>query len=64
MVEEFLISVIIPTYNSEKSIDVTIESIVKQTIFDYIEIIIVDDGSTDNTVDVALAYKNLYSNIV
>lgn len=64
MVEEFLISVIIPTYNSEKSIEATIESVVKQTIFDYIEIIIVDDGSTDNTVDVALAYKNLYSNIV
>ncbi len=43
-----LISIIVPTYNREKTIKGSIESLIKQT-YDNIEIIIVDDGSTDNT---------------
>lgn len=41
-----LVSVIVPVYNVEKYIDKCIESIQKQTL-DNIEIILVDDGSTD-----------------
>lgn len=43
-----MISVIIPTYNREKELLRSLESVRKQTISD-IEIIIVDDGSTDST---------------
>lgn len=43
-----IVSVIIPAYNSELSINECIESIQRQTIKD-IEIIIVDDGSSDKT---------------
>lgn len=45
-----MISFIIPTYNAEKTIQNTINSILKQseTSLEY-EIIVVDDGSTDNT---------------
>lgn len=48
-----LISIIIPAYNVEKTIDKTIEALLKQNYpkKDY-EIIIVDDGSTDKTVEV------------
>ena len=43
-----IISVIIPVYNVEKYIDRCIESIIKQT-YKELEIILVDDGSTDNS---------------
>lgn len=42
------ISVIIPAYNAEKSIENTLKSLVSQTFTDF-EAIIVNDGSTDNT---------------
>lgn len=46
-----LISIIVPTYNRESIISRTINSIKKQTFCDW-ELIIVDDGSTDNTKSV------------
>lgn len=47
-----LVSIIIPCYNSQLYILKTLKSIIDQT-YKKIEIIIVDDGSVDNTVDVA-----------
>ena len=43
-----LISVIIPVYNIEKYIANCLESVVSQT-YDNIEVIVIDDGSTDKT---------------
>jgi glycosyltransferase involved in cell wall biosynthesis len=45
---EPLISVIIPVYNCEKTIDIAIDSIRNQT-YKNLEILVVDDASTDNT---------------
>jgi len=54
-----LYSVIIPTYNSEKTIEKCIESVLKQTSLYLIdEIIVVDDGSNDNTDKVVEKIKN------
>ena len=53
-----MISVIIPAYNSEKTISRCISSLVNQTIKPD-EIIIVDDGSTDKTCDAVRSYKNV-----
>ena len=46
-----LFSVIIPAFNCEKSIKRTVESIISSGLTDY-EIVIVNDGSTDNTASV------------
>lgn len=48
MVDEIKISVIIPLYNKEAQIYKTIMSVLDQT-FPFFELIIVDDGSTDNS---------------
>ncbi len=45
------ISVIIPVYNGEKTLRETVESVQKQTFTD-LEIIVINDGSTDSTLDV------------
>lgn len=51
MEQTILISVLIPTYNVEKYIQCAIECVVSQT-YKNIEIIVVDDGSTDDTYSV------------
>ena len=49
------VSVIIHTYNNEKFIAETVESVLNQTYKDY-EIIVVDDGSVDGTRDALIPY--------
>lgn len=52
-----LISVIIPAYNAEKTIVDTLRSIKKQQ-FEEFEAIIVNDGSTDKTIDLVMRFCN------
>ena len=55
------VSVIVPFYNVEKYIEKCLETLVNQTLDD-IEIILVNDGSKDKTVDIVKKYKEMYSN--
>ena len=49
-VSDFEISVVIPVYNSEEYLGETLESVVAQTVgMDAIQVVIVDDGSTDGS---------------
>ena len=51
------VSVIIPLYNTEKHIKDCIVSVLSQT-YQNIEIIVIDDGSTDSSLDIANKYKS------
>ncbi len=60
-----LISWIIPLYNCEQYVGRCIESLINQGIRkEDFEIIIVDDGSTDNSCAIVQSYQTLHSNIV
>ncbi|MDB5114876.1 MAG: glycosyl transferase family 2 [Mucilaginibacter sp.] len=56
--DEALISVIIPCYNHGRYLSKAIESVLAQT-YNHFEIIVVDDGSVDNTKEVAQSYKEV-----
>ncbi len=58
-----LISVVIPCYNAEKWIGYSIESILKQT-YSNIEVIVINDGSTDNSRNIVNKYKSIDKRIV
>ena len=57
-----LVSIITPTYNSEKYISETIESIQVQTYANW-ELLITDDCSTDHTIDIIKKYQKRDSRI-
>lgn len=54
---ETLVSVIIPAYNAERTLEATVRSALVQT-WRNLEVIIVDDGSKDNTLERARAIKD------
>lgn len=52
-----IISVVIPAYNAEKYLGQSVESILAQTFTD-LEILIIDDGSTDKTLEIANGFTD------
>ena len=56
------ISIIVPVYNEEEYVSTCLDSLVKQTLDD-IEIITIDDNSTDNSLNILLDYARKYPNI-
>lgn len=60
--KEIKISVIIPVYNTEKFLKRCIESVINQTLKD-IEIIIINDGSTDKSLEIIKKIKKIENRI-
>lgn len=58
-----LISVIVPVYNLENYIVRTLDSILSQT-YKNIEVIVVDDGSTDSSAKIIDDYADLYRDVI
>ena len=52
-------SVLIPVYNTEQYLEECLQSILKQTYKNF-EIVLIDDGSTDKSVDICDAYSEKY----
>ena len=57
-----MVSIIIPVYNVEEYIEECLESILAQTYKD-IELLVVDDGSTDNSLGLIRGYENKFKKI-
>lgn len=54
----YTVSIIMPVFNNEKTLKKSIESILKQTIFDF-ELILINDGSTDTSAQICNKYEKL-----
>lgn len=62
MSSEKKVSIILPVYNASKFLKECLDSILKQTYTNY-EIVVVDDGSTDNSYTIAKEYANINNRI-
>ena len=61
-----LFSVVVPVYNVEKYLDECINSIIEQSkvIDNDLEILLLDDGSTDNSGSICDSYENKYPDLI
>lgn len=57
-----MITIVMPAYNSAKTISGTIQSILSQTFYNY-KLLIIDDGSSDNTLEIIQYYAAIDSRI-
>lgn len=62
VMEKIAISCIVPVYNVEEYVPHVVEGLIKQTLKN-IEIIFVDDASTDRSAEILETYQNKYKNI-
>ena len=60
--DEKILTVTIPSYNVEAYLEDCLESFVNSEVMDDIEVLIVNDGSSDNTVKIAQRYVDKYEN--
>ena len=56
MTEQELVSVVIPVHNGERYLAAAIDSVLTQT-YAALDVIVVDDGSTDGSAQIAQAYS-------
>lgn len=62
---KYKISIIMPIFNQEKYLENSIKSVINQTMdFKEIELILVDDKSTDKSKEIIEKYSNKYENII
>lgn len=65
MYNKFKLSVIIPTRNRAKVLEKALQSIVNQTLSqNHFEVIVVDNGSTDNTKSIADSFVEKIDNLI
>ena len=53
------LSIIIPVYNTEQTLEKCVDSVLQSSLNNF-EIILVNDGSTDNSANICESYKNSY----
>lgn len=61
--DDLLLSVIVPVYNTEKYLETSLKSIISASI-DNMEILVINDGSTDNSEEIILQYQKKYPQLI
>ncbi|MBI2043362.1 glycosyltransferase [Candidatus Pacearchaeota archaeon] len=61
--ENYPVSILIPAYNEEDSIRETVETVLKSDYKNLLEVIVINDGSTDKTLKIALELREKYPNV-
>lgn len=59
----YKVSIVIPIYNREDYLYECLDSVVNQTMFEEIEVLLINDGSTDNSEEICLEYVKKHPNI-
>jgi len=57
------VSIIVPVYNASVYLESCLETLSKQTYLNY-EVLLINDGSTDNSLDICVKYSNIYNNFI
>ena len=52
-----ILSIVIPTYNMEKYLPACLDSVTDELVSDRLEVIVVNDGSTDGSLDIIRRYE-------
>lgn len=58
--KEKILSIVIPAYNMEKYLAETLQSMIAPEIMEELEVLIIDDGSKDNTAQIAAEFQEKY----
>lgn len=61
---EKILTIVVPAYNAEMYIDCCLSSLCLSDLLEKIEVIVIDDGSSDRTGQIADCYKNMYPRTV
>lgn len=59
-----LLTIVVPAYNVEKYIERCLDSFINEKILDLIEVLVVDDGGSDKTLEIAEKYAVKYPNTI
>lgn len=60
MITDKLLTVVVPTYNTEKLLPRCLDSLIVEDFMSLLEVLVIIDGSPDNSVEVAEKYASLY----
>lgn len=63
-VNDKLLTIVVPSYNASKYLDFNLQSFLLPSVPEKLEVIVVDDGSTDDTARIADAYHEKYPDII
>lgn len=59
-----ILTIVIPAYNAERFLAKCLDSLIDESVIGFLDIIVVNDGSTDSTSELAHSYKDRFPNLI